>query len=966
MNVVGTYLSFSSQISGMEDVNESSPIEFQEFSLLFTVAKTARVARFIRSTTAIKLSSRVNWYWFWNLVNPFWYWTGCLTAFRRKHSENNNASGSAESGPKRSGSSSELTPDRNDSDSNLGASATSGPKKRLMRSSSWGGLGLGTLAMVQANSRKEEDKKNSVGFKGAIRKFLRVVGLLRSPDEDWKRNLAATKIQRAWRRAKYHHYEIHETDHSELDFAWKARSSTVSNTLPSRTIVHSQHGSGGTTAKNNNRLGGMSRNQGLSRSTYSPATANYASHKKQNESQVGSAMRALTGERVAIGIIVAFLLTVLFTYTENDATRPVTMIVLHNQTGNAIFADQAIEAARDTSTPDLFNYTFANGTYAEFEPRDGESTEDLRDREKLRITVRDQTLNFTQGVFTNRDEAIQREIVSLLSTLFIILVWFFGVNAFVGPVMVLVVIPIERMVRLLGMLTLDPLGYQSTSRYKRFEAEEDEITKNTRWTKDILRGMETSFLMLTILRIGSLMKVGFGSAGVEIIRKNLEKSQTKNTLLLSEKGLTVSCIFLFCDIRQFTDATECLQEEVFVFTNRIAAVVHSICHSFGGSANKNIGDAFLVSWRLEEEDNPNAQHFEGGRNDNFVAKHNQADKALLSVVKICMALHFDDYYMETMSDGAKEALLAKLAKRKGPVVQLGFGLHAGKAVQGAIGSQRKIDATYVSEAVERAEFLESSTKKYGVKVLMSDSFHRLLHSNNRRRCRKIDQIMIRNEDDDEDDESGELMELLTFDMDIDALWRNVSKPGGAGSAMGKSDGNNESDSESERAVYKVSRKLQNSSTRQLSGGKLKGRRLSVRVMGGMKEMSDGEMSDGGLMPGAGGMSNTSNADLTGDDHHPHPNGAPEFSLPKGPALYSPTFWVKEDMRRIRQLYSDGIFFQKFNSGLNSYYSRDWEHARQCFVTILERFEDGPSRYFLNQIEMHNGKPPRDFKPYGMA
>jgi hypothetical protein len=33
---------------------------------------------------------------------------------------------------------------------------------------------------------------------------------------------------------------------------------------------------------------------------------------------------------------------------------------------------------------------------------------------------------------------------------------------------------------------VDPLGYQSTSRYKKFVAEEDEITKNTRWTKGIL------------------------------------------------------------------------------------------------------------------------------------------------------------------------------------------------------------------------------------------------------------------------------------------------------------------------------------------------------------------------------------------------------------------------------------------------------------------------------------------------
>lgn len=49
---------------------------------------------------------------------------------------------------------------------------------------------------------------------------------------------------------------------------------------------------------------------------------------------------------------------------------------------------------------------------------------------------------------------------------------------------------------------------------------------------------------------------------------------------------TVACIFMFCDIRGFTDSSECLNEEVFVFTNRIAAVVHSYSHAYGGSANK--------------------------------------------------------------------------------------------------------------------------------------------------------------------------------------------------------------------------------------------------------------------------------------------------------------------------------------------------------------------------------------------
>jgi hypothetical protein len=87
--------------------------------------------------------------------------------------------------------------------------------------------------------------------------------------------------------------------------------------------------------------------------------------------------------------------------------------------------------------------------------------------------------------------------------------------------MTFVIIPIERMIRLLGMLMMDPLGYQSNLRFKKFLLEEDAIVKRSQWTREILKGMETSFLMSTILRIGSLMKVGFGSAGVEIIRNNL-------------------------------------------------------------------------------------------------------------------------------------------------------------------------------------------------------------------------------------------------------------------------------------------------------------------------------------------------------------------------------------------------------------------------------------------------------------
>lgn len=142
-----------------------------------------------------------------------------------------------------------------------------------------------------------------------------------------------------------------------------------------------------------------------------------------------------------------------------------------------------------------------------------------------------------------------------------------------------------------------------------------------------------------------------------------------------------------------------------MFTNKIAAVVHSICHSYGGSANKNIGDAFLVSWILDERP-PENEDDDGTSCQCLYANNNQADKALLSVVKISIALYHDSYFVESMSDEKKTRLISKFSHRPGPLVQMGFGLHAGKAVQGAIGSTKKLDATYISESVERAEFLE--------------------------------------------------------------------------------------------------------------------------------------------------------------------------------------------------------------------------------------------------------------------
>ena len=589
------------------------------------------------------------------------------------------------------------------------------------------------------------------------------------------------------------------------------------------------------------------------------------------------------------------------------------------------------------------------------------------------------------------------------------------------------------MVRLLAMLMKDPLGYEKSPQYRKLKKEDDAAANTAAWPKDALKGMETNFLMNTILRIGSLMRVGFGSAGVDIISNNLERGRHKDVLFLNKQGSSVSCIFLFCDIRQFTDATECLQEEVFVFTNKIAAVVHSICHSYGGSANKNIGDAFLLSWLLddappekEEDEDPFSSYSNNNLNSGsgLYALDHQADKALLSVVKISMALYFDKFFTDQINAEAKNRLLTKFSKRKGPgmccfrtfihvvlqyntnlifiillyfhctlsccnisdnanfifitVVQMGFGLHAGKAVQGAIGSQRKLDATYVSESVERAEFLESSTKTYGVPLLMTDAFYNLLDPSNRYRCRKLDQLIMLSEEESglsdphEVLESGEKMNLYTFDMDIDALWRTPAGDDDIHSAN--------SDNQFEQQRWAISSgNVTGGSSSAKKRSSIRARRASLTSLDIPASISKSSRRLSTIPKEAkssNDINTTRSVRVT-----PQINDAMEKALraaaaeekaekppttlvlPTGVQAYSDRVWLEPDIKKIRRDYQEGLMFPKYAEGLKSYYAKDWEQAKKCFEFVLTKKDDGPSRYFLRLMAEYDGVPPRNFLPY---
>ena len=67
---------------------------------------------------------------------------------------------------------------------------------------------------------------------------------------------------------------------------------------------------------------------------------------------------------------------------------------------------------------------------------------------------------------------------------------------------------------------------------------------------------------------------------------------------LGMKGVRQDGFFGFCDIRQFTVTSQCLDEQIINFINTIAEIVHGVSDQYSGQANRNIGDAFLIVWQF--------------------------------------------------------------------------------------------------------------------------------------------------------------------------------------------------------------------------------------------------------------------------------------------------------------------------------------------------------------------------------
>jgi class 3 adenylate cyclase len=378
--------------------------------------------------------------------------------------------------------------------------------------------------------------------------------------------------------------------------------------------------------------------------------------------------------------------------------------------------------------------------------------------------------------FDKRKYTRQESVFSLLTTAFVVVMLTGAALTFTNSAEVMVLHPLEIMISKVDRIRDNPLAAMKMSDEEfrqeevrktqkqvertRFQKAKDKILCKSREAPN--EPMETVILEKTIIKIGSLLALGFGEAGANIIEQNMSASDSANVSAMID-GDIVDCIIGCARIKHFGTATEVLKGDVMVFVNRISEIVHGVVDEFHGAANKNNGDMFLMIWKTSDLDEGYASRL--------------ADMSMVAFTRILGAVNRSPVLAAYRSH---PRLQQKMGKARPKVrhttkeervfeeylrqvndfrVTLTFSLHYGWAIEGAVGSEFKIDASYLSPNVSIAESLEAATHIYGVSIMASQAMCGLCSEEVAAKCRLIDRVLL----------TGETMDLYCIDVDYRSL-----------------------------------------------------------------------------------------------------------------------------------------------------------------------------------------------------
>lgn len=363
---------------------------------------------------------------------------------------------------------------------------------------------------------------------------------------------------------------------------------------------------------------------------------------------------------------------------------------------------------------------------------------DYRNNEIQASISADDIIIYHSTLYENRLSGV----LNIFKTLYIMGIIVIGALVFESDSKTYVLDPLEIMIEIVEIVEDDPIIAKNVEALKMGIKHQMLHMSNSKNNKGLKREVnvdkyEIKMIENSIVKISSLLAICFGDAGGDIIRQNLKKGKDFNPMV---EGRKKQAIFGFCDIRQFPYVNDALKERTMIFVNQISEIVHSSVDRFAGATNKNIGDSFLSAWQFRVVENiEGKKHF---RELNY-NQSNEAkliiDQSILAFLHIIIKINSDSDILLYRSDND----ILQHPHLKNYTVKMGFGLHIGWAIEGAIGSTYKIEASYLSPNVNISARLEAATKQYGVYLLISGEVYDLCSEHIQRLCRLIDIVAVK-------------------------------------------------------------------------------------------------------------------------------------------------------------------------------------------------------------------------------
>jgi hypothetical protein len=308
---------------------------------------------------------------------------------------------------------------------------------------------------------------------------------------------------------------------------------------------------------------------------------------EKEESKVGKKLSDLTTRRVLILVIMMLLCVPLFTlstYKEENTYFEYGLDLVGkyaNDTSASTFTtlyESYIDEHKGIPMPITNIYVAGNPvvTYND----ESVKLQDYRPYELELVKIDEKNV---VGVFDFKYTVTLTAGLGIVRSFFVCGVLTLGAVFFSRDATFLVIRPIEGMISKVNRIAKNPLEAAQEEEnealaYERALAKERKKYKGKKRKRKAKESeYETVKIEQTIIKIGALLALGFGEAGAKIIADNMGHGGDVDPMVPGNK---VVAIFGFCDIRNFTDATEVLQEDVMLFVNEVADIVHGVVDRF--------------------------------------------------------------------------------------------------------------------------------------------------------------------------------------------------------------------------------------------------------------------------------------------------------------------------------------------------------------------------------------------------